>query len=92
MYLNKKKENPQEEKKRSQNLNHRNSNLHERELRVEPHHLQGVIDPGKVRHKVMNINHYNKRQAYEQKNKTGLGLLWELSRKPTEKHNGGEHV
>lgn len=43
-------------------------------------------------HKVMHIDQYDKRQSYEQNNKTRFGLAWELSHKPTKKNKGGKQV
>lgn len=43
-------------------------------------------------HKVMHIDQYDKRQSYEQNNKTRFGLAWELSHKPTKKNKVGKQV
>lgn len=69
-------------------MRQRNGELHQRQLHVELHQGEAVVDAGQVRNEVMSVDDEDEREA-------GLGEGWgggELGREAADEEDGGQEV
>lgn len=73
IYLNKKEEDAEKGKKRSEHLNDRNGELNESELKVEGHQGQPEIDADEMGEEVMEVDEEDDAQSGNDKHKARSG-------------------
>ena len=91
-YLNKKEEDAQKGKKRSEHLNDRDRELDEGELKVEGDQGQPEIDADEVGEEVMEVDEEDDGQGGDDKHQAGSGFGRKLGRQARQKDEGGNEI